>query len=548
LLVKSSLEDIVANKWTQDLSTIIDEKDFKLSIDFDLKEKKNKNGEYELKGPLYNDLDLGFLDAEELLKSYKAQNFDLDRGQEFLVSKAAVKVGLAPSLSENKIKIAKEFLNAKIKSNFGKNGSLNVSNFENIESSPFKEPTMLEKLQKFQVIGGSLLLALALVLGSILFGLSSKTKDQASSPSDLSASVNVNSKSEISGGDRDSNGGVAAAASLLSSDIADYRKRIKEISETLSDELESIVAEWCKQGENGFEKLACFTEVASSVVGKVVIPEEFKGNISKLFSSMHKLDEKQKLELFEQTYWDLVASSNLGVSSLHEPFSFMANASLDTLNTVLSNDDSRNQAIISMYMPQSSRESYFKDLDQDKKLEILTTAARLSSVTENELHQLEDHYAKHFDNQVDESDISMSQTLKKIVDALSLIDACKMLPNVQGQVMENYKSSFGHVAFLSQWSDASLSYLMKRSTSEEIFAYIKVVPHMKDTLLSLTSPKTSEIVLDDLNNSADTFNEKVIKENLKSLNNKILDIFSNDELKIAETIVKEENNDIKIAA
>ncbi len=544
LFLKSSLEEVISKNWSQDLSTIVDKDQFKLSANFVLQEKTSKD--VEPNGPLYNDLELGHIDAQELLNLYQATNADAEN--EFVVKKAEIKIGLNPEISDKNRQSLNDYLNKKIKNEFGKTGTLEISNFEgDLKSSPFKKPTLLEQLKSFQIIVGSLFLAIALILGSLIYGLMSGLSGKEGS-SDLSASVSVNSKSEITPSeDTVSGSSTALENESLFNQITENRDRIKEVSLGLVDELEVIVAEWCDQGQSGLKKLACFTEVASSVVGKVIIPEDVKSSVADLFSSMSDLETSEKLDLYQKTYWDLVASKNLGVSSLHEPFSFIADASMDTLNQVLSTDDSKNQAIIAMYMPDNARSAYLSDMKNEDKMQILESAAKLSSVTEGELHSLEDKYAEHFNEKIDESAISMSHTLNKIVDALSMIDSCKLLPDVNGDIMVNFKNKTPHVAFLSEWSVESLSYLIKRITNEELFSYLKVAPQMTTVFMSLVSPKTKEIVEDDLRNSSNEFNEKNIENGLSSLNQRIVSIFKNDELQLSKTLVKD-NNVVKIAA
>ena len=544
--IKSGLEEIVIKRYENDLSTKINKDQFNLGINFELLKKK-KNKENTLKGPLYNDLELGYLNPEDLFKSYSAQ-FESDK-HEYLIKEIDVLVGLDPNLTAEAKKEVETWIAAKIKKDFGAIGKYEVNYLKNLEKVEVKNQTFMEKFKDFQLIGGSLVLALTLFLCSLLYLIfaGARGSSQESGTAESSTSVNIDSHAEISGAGTDEGSDSVVKSENSIVQINQLRDQIRDISEKLNDELEEVINEWCSQGEEGLYKLASFSEIASTVVGTVFIPEQYKPQVAALFSKMHKLSSEENEAMLQKIYWDLVASLNFGSGTLHEPFSFIADASAETLNKVLLKDDVKNQTVLTMFMPLKSRQSYLNELDFKQKQEVLKNAAHLSSISEDDLKGLEDQYASYFDEKIEESEVAMSMTLVKLIEALSLKEACLLLPSIDGPVIDQYKSKNPYIAFLPEWSDDSLKFLVKRLTNEEMYAYLKVMPDMTSRLLGFASPKTQEIVQDDLSHGEELTDQQT-QEWLTSLNNKLIDLFTKGDLHLSDTIKSNGQNDIKIAA
>lgn len=543
MALKANLEDILVRRYTQDLSSTLDKERFSIGASFELVIEETKK---EKLGPLLNDLELSYLDAEYLLESYASQ-FEKPEDK-YLIKGVSVNVGLDPELDEEAKGEVEAWLTARLNKEFGSIGTSNVDFLKKIVVEDKKSNVLLKWMKDYQLIIGCLILAIALILSFLLRGFFSVAKSAVSSATGSSPTVNIESQAEISPSKEEEVTSKERSV-VLTTEIEQVTKQIKEFSHKLGSEVNELVTEWCNKGESGLYRLACFAETSSTIVGTLPIPSEYKKKMGDLFSEMHSLEQEEKLKLLQQTYWDLVATHNLGAETLKEPFSFISSASLDTINKVLLENDIDTQTVVTMYMPEDMRKSYLSELDEDKKIELLNKAAQLSTVTEDYLKSVEDQYAPYFTEGVSESEVSMDLTLTKLVEALSVKESCKILPKIEGPVVERFKLSTPHLAFLPQWeSEESLKYLIKRCTNEELLAYLRAVPEMTDKIIEQVSPRAQQILKDDLEQQ-DSFAPKLSEELLVNLNKKIVDLVNSGDIDLRKTIKSNSDKaDIKIAA
>jgi hypothetical protein len=99
---------------------------------------------------------------------------------------------------------------------------------------------------------------------------------------------------------------------------------------------------------------------------------------------------------------------------------------------------------------------------------------------------------------VDEAEVSMSMTLNKLIDSMTLIDACKLLTKVEGPMIEEYKLKHPHIGFFANWTVAAQETLIKKSSNDELMAYMRIMPDMIPVVLELVSPRAKQIIEDDM--------------------------------------------------
>ncbi len=542
--VKAALEDMIVRRYSQELSALITFERFNVGARFELEtmdESKDKNRKLSSQNDQYTDLDLGYLDADTLFDRYQSVDAaSVSPLAKYAVKSVMVNVGLQERMG-NKIKSnIEEWLQARVKEEFG---ALGKSQVQFIQSET-TNPSTLDRIIQMQGLVGQLILALAILLGVVLWRLLSggKSKDQAQA-----ASVNIESKSEMTateglGGSSPSKESNLAAIDLaLDTKIEAVSDQIKDLSPKLVTQLDQLVAQWCEQGETGLMQIACFAEISGSVLGSLPIPKEHKKEMGNVFSKMSELPLEKRLDVTNRTYWDLVASLNLGTDTLHRPFSFLGSSSLGTVNQVLLGNDIDIQTVVSLYMPESLRKNYFSKLADDKKVELLNTAAKLSSISQDKLNDIETQIAPYFEEKVAESEVSMSMTLNKLVESMSYIDACKILPKVEGPVVETFKQKNPHIGFFADWKKESQEVVIKRSTNEELMAYLRIVPNMTDTILGLISPRAKQILEDDLSRS--DLVAVVEKERLiYSLHNRLENLVLTNVISLEDAIKKKDDN------
>lgn len=546
--VKAALEDMLVRRYAQELSAIVSFERFNVGARFELNvvdekaERRAANANDQ-----YTDLELGYLDADTLFDRYA----NVDAGSVSPLAKYAIKsvmvnVGLHANMGEKIKKEVETWLQNRVKDEFGALGKTQVQ-FIQSEST---NPSRWDRLIQMQGLVGQLILALAILLGVILWRLlsgGSASKTDAQSPS-----VNIQSKSEMTAGEGLLGGGSAGAE--VSQDLV-FENKIEHVSEQVKDlapkivhQLDQIISQWCDQGEEGLMQIATFAEISGSVLGSLPIPKEHKKKMGDIFAQMSTLTLEKRLDVTNKVYWDLVASLNLGVETLQRPFSFLSNSSVGTVNQVLLGNDVDIQTVVSLYMPDALRKNYFTKLDGSKKVELLNNAAKLSSISQEKLKNIETQIAPYFEEKVSESEVSLSMTLNKLVESMSMTDSCQLLPKVEGPMVDEYKRQNPHLGFFNNWTLTAKETLIKRATNEELIAYVRVVPGMMPTVLELISPRARQILEDDLSRE-DKLSDVEKERLLQSLNNRLLNLVYSNSVNLDEAIEsKDANGELRVAA
>ncbi len=540
--VKAALEEMIVKRYTQELSAIITFEKFNVGARFELEiiddsqKKRNFNGQDEN----YTDLDLGYLDADTLFDRYA----NVDAGSvsplaKYAIKSVSVNVGLHQSMGDTVKKSIETWLQNRVQEEFQGLGKSQVQFIQNENSNP----STFDRIIQVQGLVGQLILALAILLGIILWRILSggAAKGESQTPS-----VNIESKSEMKAGEgfmsgRGADDQMQVAEKLaMETKIAQLSLQIKELAPKLITQLDQLINQWCEQGEIGLSQIACFAEISGSVLGSLPIPKEEKKKMGDVFSQMSALSLDKRYDIVNKVYWDLVASLNLGTDALHKPFSFLGNTNLGTVNQVLLGNDTDIQTVVSLYMPENLRKNYFSKLDPDKKIELLNNAAQLSSISQQKLKDIENQIAPYFTEQISESEISLAMTLNKLVDSMSYTEACKLLPKIKGPMVEEYKCRSPHIGFFSKWTVTTQEILIKRATNEELIAYLRVVPNMIPSVLELISPRAKQILEDDLSR-ADNLPENEKERLILSLHNKLVNLVFSNVLTLEDAIKKEDS-------
>lgn len=552
LSAKTRLESMIVQRYNLELSTIVDRDHFRIGARVEINSSNEKQRARNANQKPFTELDLGYLNADELFDRYAiTPQGAVDPLEKYTIRSVDIQVGLKDNMGDETKTAVEQWLSSRVKSEFGSIGKAQVQFIKNPIEAPaplpppkeVPEKTLVDQLKELQDLAGHMVMALSILLGVLLFKILSGS---GSKKGEAGAPISINNKMEggsgAGAGDEAGQGGVIAAGALdMDSDptllgkIDQLSAQIKELAPKMIGEVRSVVGEWCEQGEEGLMQIACFAEISGSVLGSLPIPQEFKQKMGDTFAKMHDLPNEKKYQLVNKTYWDLVASLNLGTESLHRPFSFVGKAPLGTVNKVLLGNDVDIQTIVSLYMPEGMRRGYFANLERSKKVELLNAAAKLSDISKDSLSEMEEKIAPYFGEEVDESKVSLSLTLAKLIDTMDLVEAIRVLPKVEGPVIEEFKMTNPHIAFLETWSPGPLEMILKKATNEELIAYARIVPDMADFMLELVSPRTKKILADDLARP-DRMPDSEKEAYISSLHDKLVKMVQKGEVTLDEAI------------
>ena len=559
---KALLEDLLGKRYSRELGTIQRSEDFTLSARLTLTPtpaeatpppKTADSNAHDL--PL--DLTLGTLDPEELIKRY-ADPVLQPKVTSFLnsyrISKVTMSIGLKPNLDPAVKPAIEKWLNDQLTAEFGPLGKGVVSQL----TAPKVEPrTFEDKLNQFQDLAGKLGIALAILLGSIAWALSSKKSssqvqsESRGGESNASAGQSVATATNATGAGGDTNTSQTQDDSELvraTKEVELLTRQISEMVPLLSTERDNIVRAWAEGGEEGLRKLACFSEAAGKTVGKLSIPSDAVKALSEVFTKMPDFNVKQKSAILSKVYWDIIAAINVGTQSLSKPFGFLANLNSKALNQVLLDQNMRIKTFVSLHMPERLRTSYLKSLDSETKKALLLEAANLQEMTAPNFQAFEGQFKSLLKSDSNSGDtISFEQAFVALAKSLQPSEALAYLPGLQGPGLERYKRSTPSISFFAEWPKDKMASVLSKVMPDELVAYLRLNPELAEEILSLCPPMTSELARDDLNRE-NRLNEDEINRLLGQFQERINDFATQsglnlDELFEAATISRGESDD-----
>jgi hypothetical protein len=520
LSAKALLEDLLARRYTQGLATKVDKQSFSISAELDLVEVRRAEpklaagtGEQE---PI-SDLMLGMLDPEALMKNTNGPD-DKAAVQKFLdnykIKTVEVHVGLSEALAPEVKAEVEKWLTDRLSTEFGKvgKGLVDFIKLPTVKIPQIAPKTVWDWLSQFQSLAGQLALAIALILGVLLWQILTPRS---------SAEMNQNgdSKSLVEaplGGASAGAGGAAAAGAesaekekverekiareeqTASEEIVRITQQLNELLPKIGKDIESIMRSWCQMGEPGWMKVATFAEAVGRGMGKLPIPVDALTDVSKVFARMTDVTVAEKRDVLQKSYWDLLTVLNLGPSALDQPFGYLGGFNVGMVSQVLLEQNPKMKTVVSLFMPPAMRAKYMQGLSLDAKKELLESAAGMSEIASDELRSLDGSLMSMFKPSNKKDVVSLEMTLTKLVAALNPVEEILLLSEMKGPAIDEFKKSTDSLAFLSEWPDDKLSILLSQVSPDELSAYGRVRPDLKDRLLALAPTMTAEMVGEEL--------------------------------------------------
>jgi len=541
---KALIEDLIAKRYRQELSTLVDNNQYYLSVRLELilnktdaviKNPPPKESPKEI--PIITDLMLGTLDPEDLLNKYSPPE-QAEITKQFLtnyrIKTVAFSIGLKDGLPKETKELVTKWLQDRINNEFGKNGTGSVTTLQQVITPPppivSKEP--LDILNQFQNLAGQLALAIALILGVILWRLLGGNNKAALSQNPTpSATSNPAPPAQNSSQNTEVNKGLQEAEiivqqkaekeKLLAQEgIATTAQKILELLPHLTPHFESVIRSWCQMGETGRFKLAVFAETVGKEVGRLPIPIDALSEVGKIFPKVAELSLTEKYSTLQKAYWDLLSVINLGPEILNQPFGYIGGLSTNVVNQMLIDKNPKLKTLVSLYMPSDMRARYFKGLNSQTKLELLKTATEMNEIPANELQDLDRNFKTSAQPSSTKEIVILDRSLQKLVEALKPQEELALLPSLKGPVVESFKRSVPSIAFLDEWPDDKLKLFLSKLTSDEILPYLRLKPNNKKRYLDLLPKFTSDILVEELEGKDKTTDEDKTQW-LQALKNKL---------------------------
>lgn len=508
LSAKILLEEIIVRRYSQDLSTRLSKEAFSMGAQLEI--AKLEMEDIPAQEPM-SDLMLGLLDPDELVKKVantsSAKEVLVNFLSQYTIKNVSVSIGLKQdAVSEAKKTEITEWLNQRLKQEFGSNGTGLVNMIEiplekekpEVPPAPEKPKDFWEQLKDLQGLAGQALLALALILGSLLWGVLAKPKQNSKEtvlqPTPEQAQRESEAKERLLTLEKRKN-----EQDELKKEIDSITQKIVSLTPKTSEMFEAVIRNWCQMGDVGRFRLVCFAEALREDLGKLPIPVDALDDVKKVFSQMPNAQLAEKKEALEKAYWDLLAVLNLGSDAVTEPFSYLGSVNVDTVQNILIEKNPKMKTLVTLYMPDELRDDYIRSLSDDGKKELLQSAAELHSIPVKEFKTIDRQIAHQLNSAKTGDDImKLELTLQKIISSFTQLEQMHFLKEIPERVLIAYKQSTPSVAFLDQWPDTALAQLMSRATTDEIVNYLHLVPSMQDRAIAVCRPMTAQMVKDEL--------------------------------------------------
>lgn len=522
LSAKALLEDLLARRFTQNLATRLDRSMFSISAELDLQAVPRKieqpptvavSGEME---PI-SDLTLGMLDPEALLKNYSPPGQQHEVAKQFLegfkIRTVAVNVGLSETVPAEARTEIEKWVTERVNSEFGKVGKGTVTT---IRVAPQKAPEMAapkttwDMLNQFQSLAGQLALAAAIVLGVLLWGILTprKAATQGAAPVESSSTT---SNTNVSSGATPAAVGMSEEEKQRLADekqareeeiarlgVDSLKEKILEVLPKINLHLEAIMRSWSQSGETGWKKVAIFSEVVGKEVGKLPIPVDAVSDITRIFARMSEVQVREKHEILQKSYWDLLTVLNVGPSALEQPFGYLGGLNIGMVSQVLMEQNPKMRTVVSLFMPTELRSKFMKTMSLDAKRELLVAAAGMSEIPSAELRDFDRGLMSKFKSDEKAEIVPLEMTLNKLVEALEPVEEVVLLAGMQGPAAEEFRRTTPTLAFLAEWPDDAVGTLLAQASTDEVVALCRVRPDLQERLLKVAPQLTVAMVTDEL--------------------------------------------------
>lgn len=573
---KSRLEEMITQRLSSTIATTLQKDDFNVSVQVELVEvplKKDSPKREAPKGiaeerPL--DLSVGLVDAESLIRKYEndlqeardrafilSQRAAAEVKPEFTVKSIQVLVGLKSSLGEDYAKELEGWVKQRLSSNFGPSVSVTTSLLKSAPSTPEEPKTVFDFLNKIQSLLGFIVLSVAGLLAVLLMKFIS-SKD-ASENRKLTAQIQQNmrlqqeEKAALLNEREPEKPELPELPAISGHELEAIRELKGSIVLSLSENgarLNDILREWFDTGEKGMYKAACLMDVmisAKRILAEAhpglnidwghAVPLNFQRRMAEVFVNMSSMMPVQKIQILEEIYWDFISLKALGPSALSQPFQYVEAMPVNDVKNLLAGQQPRLRALAVLHMNEETMEDYMKCLPFEGKREIVEETLQMEKVLSTDIEAASETLKFAIKQKQDDTrTVSLKSMAPKLLNALSALDEIKLLRELSVKLSDgavSIKRSIPTLAFLGEWPESLLKRVFVTAVNDEVMAFLRVMPELKDRVLPLCPPRVQEIVGGDLS-KPDQMSDETKERYLSALKLRLLQTVNRESINLEE--------------
>jgi hypothetical protein len=562
--VRNRMENEIQKNLQSLISTQLDTKKFTVAVRakvIPIPPPKDEKKKVEIE-TLPAGMDLGVIDVREILASYEKQLEELKIRQDLLkkddtikyqISSLEVVVGLDETYGDEYINKFSSWLKTKMKADYGATAKTVVNKLqlttekkvdEEKAAEQARKDEMNEKLKNFLLPIAIGLLALALIVAMMLVGRAIKSGLQQMALAQKNLAIEQKGEWLLSNAAGDEENVPESLPAAVSENMTPQLERLFDkiacICMEINGNLNDLARIWMDAGDHGYLKTALLIDTMVSAkervmndpsvtaIGRVRIPldqdlmQSRSEGLTEAFKKMTEIEDKEKYDILEELYWDLVSVRTLGVQSLRVPFDFLQSMPKDNVISLLETQRDDTRALAVAYLPAATQNEVLNEYNEKNKSELIKNMLETSRIPEQQVWDVDTALKVVAINQgpgQKEKFVNLFPRTMEILQGLNQLEEIRILRKItpelpdQGSQLKKQHSTF---AFIDQWKPEYIRKLTQVATADELQTLIRQIPTAQEILLSECAPKVRTIVEDDLRLTA-TVDDGATNTKLSSL-------------------------------
>jgi hypothetical protein len=531
-----------------------------------------------------DDLQMGLLNAEELIRNYEKevrslrlakeeanrQKVEAEKKMNYEIRQVHVTVGLQEDLGDEYLKEFTGWLEARVKAEFGAIGKSEVSKIKPKPKKvePVHQKTPMEIAKDFQLALAALLGIFGLLIAIVLFKLlgsrdASETRrlELQMAQASLALSMNQQPKTPLLSGESENVGLLQKKSDVNNlaqmKNLKDQMAKLAMLLVRSDLDASRIVSFWLESGDDGLQKTAVLFDAllsqenqgdnddrCISILKSIIISDAHKKTVAETLVKMKATPTEQKNIYVESAYWDLLSFQIIGEQFLRRPFSYVNALDPRDVKDVLLKQPSAIRSVALLSLPTSMQTKIVSELGPDLRKDLVEQTMRLPEIPLSEVDAISETLKVVLQGQNKRgeklSGMVLLPTLLATFAPSEEITCLSELAHSNPEQVENIRAEWPTLAFFTLWSQVAMQKIATRFNNEELLAIITVLPATKDLILSISSARVREIVEDSLRLNS-KMDPDQLNAYLASARGKLINAISNKEISLENLYALEED-------
>jgi hypothetical protein len=138
--------------------------------------------------------------------------------------------------------------------------------------------------------------------------------------------------------------------------------------------------------------------------------------------------------------------------------------------------------------------------------------------------------------QSDSQAVSLRSMAPKLLESMSVYDEIMLLKEISQKISDgavSLKQSFPSLAFIGEWPETKAKLVMAGATTDEVLAFLRLMPELKEKILPVCAPRVQAIVQEEFKKE-DQMSKEAREQHLASLKLRLLQAVNKEGINLAE--------------